>query len=121
MFFSVSYYNYFFISGSYTTHTFVCRINLTAFDQIPEKLPSHCYVEFTMPATNVSHVTLRSLSVTNPDPPEKYVRYLSRHEYAVEMEHTQGQGPNAYVTATQVDKPPELQTSVKEESDSDSD
>ena len=37
-----------------------------------------------MPATQVSHTTCRSVSVQesdSDDPPEKYVRYLARHEY----------------------------------------
>lgn len=108
-------------TGSYTTHTFVCRINLAAHDQVPENLARHCHVEFTMPATNVSHTTLRSLAVTSGDPPEKYVRYLARHEYLVEIEHTSGQGPAAYVAATSVDKPTVQQVMATVDSDSDSD
>lgn len=70
--------------GAYTTHNMVCRLALTSFDQMPEKLAEYCYVEFTMPATQVSHTTVRSVSLQNTDsddPPEKYVRYLARHEY----------------------------------------
>ena len=62
----------------------VVRMALTSYDQIPEQLAPYCYVEFTMPATQVSHVTVRSVSVQDSDsddPPEKYVRYLARHEY----------------------------------------
>lgn len=57
---------------------------LTSFDQIPEQLEKYCYVEFTMPITQVSHTTVRSVSICNSDsdqPPEKYVRQLARHEY----------------------------------------
>lgn len=57
---------------------------LTSFDQIPDQLAPYAYVEFTMPATQVSHTTVRSVSVQeseSDDPPEKYVRYLARHEY----------------------------------------
>lgn len=57
---------------------------LTSYDQIPENLAEYCYVEFTMPATQVSHTTARSVSFQNHDsdnPPEKYVKNLSRHEY----------------------------------------
>jgi len=75
------------ISGAYTTHTFVCRMGLTSYDQIPEKFADYCYVEFTMPATQVSHTTVRSVSLSNgakDEPPEKYVRYLARHEYRYE-------------------------------------
>lgn len=70
--------------GAYTTHQMVCRMALTSFDQIPEQLAPYCFVEFTMPATQVSHMTVRSVSIQesdSDDPPEKYVRYLARHEY----------------------------------------
>jgi hypothetical protein len=63
-------------------------MGLTSYDQIPEKLADYCYVEFTMPATQVSHTTVRSVSLSNgakDDPPEKYVRYLARHEYRYEQ------------------------------------
>lgn len=77
----------FYLAGSYTTHNLVCRMALTSFDQIPDDLHTICqyaYVEFTMPATQVSHTTVRSVSISNSDsdvPPEKYVRHLARHEY----------------------------------------
>ncbi|XP_030763602.1 LOW QUALITY PROTEIN: protein stoned-B-like [Sitophilus oryzae] len=118
--------------GAYTTHNMVCRIALTSFDQMPEKLAEYCYVEFTMPATQVSHTTCRSVSLQNSDsdePPEKYVRYLARHEYRVGIEHTEGEAPNAYSSATYVKTTapaaaapaPEKPAPVAEESSSDSD
>nr|CAI5832814.1 unnamed protein product [Callosobruchus analis] len=117
--------------GAYTTHNMVCRIALTSYDQMPEKLAEYCYVEFTMPATQVSHTTVRSVSLQNSDsdePPEKYVRYLARHEYRVGIEHTEGENPNPYAAATYVSKPaatPEppaaTPATVPEESSSDSD
>lgn len=82
-----------------------------------------------MPATQVSHTTCRSVSVQESDsdePPEKYVRYLARHEYRqvtyklalstsvliyvklyfclnrVGIEHTMGESQNAYLAATTV-------------------
>nr|XP_033334691.1 protein stoned-B-like [Megalopta genalis] len=104
--------------GAYTTHQLVCRMALTSYDQIPENLSEYCYVEFTMPATQVSHTTARSVSFQNSDsdaPPEKYVRNLSRHEYRVEIEHTQGEGPGAYVSATIAKKIPETTPEVPSE------
>ncbi|KOC62498.1 Protein stoned-B [Habropoda laboriosa] len=83
--------------------------------------------EFTMPATQVSHTTARSVSFQNSDsdtPPEKYVRNLSRHEYRVGIEHTQGEGPGAYVSATFTRKIPETTpetTTQVEASDADAD
>ena len=76
--------NIYIFSGAYTTHQLICRMALTSYDQIPENLAEYCYVEFTMPATQVSHTTARSVSFQNHDsdnPPEKYVKNLSRHEY----------------------------------------
>ncbi|CAH1108824.1 unnamed protein product [Psylliodes chrysocephalus] len=119
--------------GAYTTHNMVCRIALTSYDQMPEKLAEYCFVEFTMPATQVSHTTCRSVSLQNSDsddPPEKYVRYLARHEYRVGIEHTEGDNPNPYATATHVTKPApapvpappvNIPPKVVEESSSDSD
>lgn len=89
--------------GAYTTHAFSCRMVLTPYDQMPESLDKYCYVEFTMPATTVSHCVMRSVSITSEEPPEKYVRYLARHEYRVEMEFSSGTGPNEYVAATMKD------------------
>ncbi|XP_045478878.1 LOW QUALITY PROTEIN: protein stoned-B-like [Harmonia axyridis] len=89
--------------GAYTTHNMVCRLALTSYDQMPEKLAEYCYVEFTMPATQVSHCVCRSVSLQNSDsddPPEKYVRNLARHEYRVGIEHVEGENPNAYAIAT---------------------
>lgn len=39
--------------GAYTTHNLVCRMQLSSYDQIPEKLTEFAFVEFTMPATTV--------------------------------------------------------------------
>ncbi|XP_023300816.2 protein stoned-B isoform X1 [Lucilia cuprina] len=89
--------------GAYTTHQLVCRMALTSYDQIPSELAPYAYVEFTMPATQVSHTTIRSVSVQDSDsdePPEKYVRYLARHEYRVGIETTHGESTNAYLAAT---------------------
>ncbi|KAF5294254.1 hypothetical protein FQR65_LT10840 [Abscondita terminalis] len=115
--------------GAYTTHNLVCRLALTSYDQVPDSLAEYCYVEFTMPATQVSHTTVRSVSLQNSDsdePPEKYVRYLARHEYRVGIEHTEGENTAAYSVAT-IAKPvapaPEQQpaTIVENESSEDSD
>lgn len=97
---------------------------------MPDKLAEYCYVEFTMPATQVSHTTCRSVSLQNSDnddPPEKYVRYLARHEYRVGIEHIEGESPNAYAAATFVKTTPVIKEEEKpapvpeEESSSDSD
>lgn len=77
-----------------------------------------------MPATYVSHTTVRSVSVTNPVPPEKYVKYISKHEYKVEIDFKSSDEidgliptPNVPVTTTSA-----VQESTEdEEKDDDSD
>ncbi|EDX15912.1 GD22358 [Drosophila simulans] len=88
---------------------------LTSYDQIPSELAPYAFVEFTMPATQVSHTTVRSVSVQDSDadePPEKYVRYLARHEYKVGIETTHGESTNAYLAATRPirEEPPSTAT-----------
>ncbi|XP_059062853.1 protein stoned-B-like [Achroia grisella] len=94
--------------GAYTTHNLVCRMALTSYDQIPAELARYALVEFTMPATQVSHMTVRSVSLQqhDGDPPEKYVRYLARHEYIVGIERTSGQAAPAYAVAASADSRP---------------
>ena len=113
--------------GAYTQHTFNCRMNLTSYDQMPETFDKYSMIEFTMPATTVSHCVMRSVSVTSDEPPEKYVRYLARHEYKVEMEFCSGSGPTDYIAATmktaeekaREEAAKKQQETLKEESSSD--
>uniref|UniRef100_A0A2R5LJ28 Putative stoned b synaptic vesicle bioproteinsis protein n=1 Tax=Ornithodoros turicata TaxID=34597 RepID=A0A2R5LJ28_9ACAR len=79
--------------GAYTQQLFLLRLDLTSFDQVPETFDTNIDVEFTMPATTVSHTTVRSISVSNENPPEKYVRYISKHEYRVELDLQMGDAP----------------------------
>ncbi|XP_076366111.1 uncharacterized protein LOC143255007 [Tachypleus tridentatus] len=85
--------------GAYTTQLFLLKLNLTSFDQIPDTFSQYVDVEFIMPATTVSHTTVRSVSITNPNPPEKYVRYLSKHEYKVEISFCFSQTESEYISA----------------------
>ncbi|KAF0308191.1 Protein stoned-B [Amphibalanus amphitrite] len=115
--------------GAYTNHTFSCKLNLTSFDQIPETFDRFCFVEYTMPHTTVSHTVCRSASISggSGDPPEKYVRYLARYEYKVEMEFCYSKDePAAYLSATQsnaskpaAEPPPPRPPSSDSDSDSD--
>jgi len=89
--------------GSYTNHEFVCKLALTSFDQMPENFDKHFYVEFTQPATTVSNTVLRSVSVLggSGEPPEKFVKYLARHEYKLEIEFTEKE-MNTYAVAAKL-------------------
>ena len=77
-----------FALGAYTQQFMTVRLPLTTFDQIPESFYEYVHVEFKMPSTTVSHTTLRSISVTNETPPEKFVRYLAKYEYKIDLNIT---------------------------------
>ncbi len=101
-------------TGSYTNHEFVCRLTLTGYDQMPEKFEKNFYVEFTQPATCVSHTVLRSVSIQPPpeEPPEKFVKYLARHEYKLEIDFCDQEESSYKVAAKK--KEPEPEPEVKE-------
>jgi len=40
-----------------------------------------------MPCSTVSQSQIRSIAVTNPNPPEKWVRSTARYDYKIEVEH----------------------------------
>jgi len=73
--------------GSYTTHEFLAKLYLSNYDmeKMPEKFDEHFFVEFNQPATCESYTVLRSVSIQDGsgEPPEKFVKYLARHEYKV--------------------------------------
>lgn len=73
--------------SAYVQNTMKIRLPLSAYDKMPENFYEYVHVEYSMPATTVSHTTLRSISV-NPcddEPPEKYVKYSAKYEYKVKM------------------------------------
>lgn len=99
--------------SAYVQNTMKIRLPLTAYDKMPENFYEYVHVEYTMPATTVSHTTLRSISV-NPcddEPPEKYVKYSAKYEYRVKMRLsvnlTTGAGGTKAALATDGDALPE--------------
>lgn len=70
---------------------------------MPETFEKNFYVEFTQPATTVSNTVLRSVSVLggSGEPPEKFVKYLARHEYKLEIEFTEKE-LNSYAVAAKL-------------------
>ena len=87
------------------------NLPLTSFDQVPETFYEFVHVEFTMPSTTVSHAVVRSVSVTCEEPPEKFVKNTSRHEYKVEMGiHFDYEEENAFMAAAVVSKPNQATT-----------
>jgi hypothetical protein len=89
--------------GSYTNHEFVCKLQLTSYDQMPDTFDKHFYVEFTQPGTTVSNTVLRSVSISggSGEPPEKAVKYIAIHEYKLEIEFTEKQ-INSYAVAVKL-------------------
>ena len=74
-------------SGAYTSHLFKLKLDLGPHDEIPETFETTSHVEFTMPCSTVSQSQIRSIAVTNPNPPEKWVRSIARYNYTIEIEH----------------------------------
>lgn len=90
--------------GSYTTHEFSCKLFLTSYDQVPETFEKHFHLEFTQPATSESYTVLRSVSIADGsgEPPEKFVKYLARHEYKVGIKFINEKEQDSYRAATAV-------------------
>lgn len=72
---------------AYVQNSMKIRLPLTAYDKMPDNFYEFVHVEYTMPATTVSHTTLRSISVSpcDDEPPEKFVKYSAKYEYKVKM------------------------------------
>lgn len=62
-------------------------MDLGAHDEIPETFDNTCHVEFTMPCCSASQTQVRSISVENPNPPEKWVRNIAKYEYIQEIDN----------------------------------
>lgn len=75
------------ITGAYTSHLFRLKLELGPHDEMPTSFETHTHVSFTMPCSTVSQSQIRSIAVTNPNPPEKWVRSSARYEYRIEVEH----------------------------------
>ncbi len=91
-------------------------MTLTSFDQMPESFEKHFYVEFSQPATATSNTVLRSVSIQPPseEPPEKFVKYLARYEYKLEIDFAEKE-QNTYVAVTKkAATPPEEEEGEKE-------
>lgn len=122
--------------SAYVQNTMKIRLPLTAYDKMPDSFHEFVHVEYTMPATTVSHTTLRSISV-NPcddEPPEKYVKYSAKYDYKVKMRLSvnvggsgiKGSGSGALATDSQAEsspivimKQPDLHDDLQREEDSD--
>ena len=68
---------------------------------MPETFDKHFYVEFNQPATAISNTVLRSVSIQDGsgEPPEKFCKYLARHEYKLETDFAEKE-TNSYLVVT---------------------
>lgn len=113
----------------YVQNSMKIELTLTDFDTVPESYDEYVYVEYTMPATTVSHTTCRSIAV-NPvedEPPEKFVKYSAKYEYKVKMlmsinldsKQTEIKSPIAQIIKREQDLPGDLQREEDSEDDED--
>lgn len=114
--------------SAYVQNTMKIRLPLTAYDKMPDSFYEYVHVEYTMPATTVSHTTLRSISV-NPyedEPAEKYVKYSAKYDYKVKMRlsvnvRTNDQQQQVESSPIVIVKQPDLNADLQREEDSDDD
>lgn len=66
---------------------FKLTLEFGAHDEVPESFEQFTTVDFTMPSCTVSKSQVRSISVENPTPPEKWVKYLAKYHYRIEIDH----------------------------------
>ncbi|XP_071160051.1 protein stoned-B-like [Mytilus edulis] len=73
--------------GAYKNHLFKLSLELSPHDVIPETFEQTAEVRFTMPSCTASQTQIRSVSVENPNPPDKWVRYVAKYEYTAAINH----------------------------------
>ncbi|CAJ0957090.1 unnamed protein product, partial [Mesorhabditis belari] len=77
---------------AYKAHLLKCRFELSSFDLMPETFLPNVEVDFTMPLATVSNTVVRSVSVEqheDSDRVEKFVRYVAKCKYRVEIDYVQ--------------------------------
>ncbi|VDN08040.1 unnamed protein product [Thelazia callipaeda] len=78
--------------AAYKDHLLRCCFELSSFDLMPETFTPTCDVEFTMPLAMISNTVVRSVSVEqheDSDRVEKFVRYVAKCTYKVEIDYVQ--------------------------------
>jgi len=79
-------------SGAYKTHLFLLKLDLGAHDTPPTDYAHHVHVEYKMSDCTASRAQVRSVSLSGQyyeEPPDRWVRHLSRYEYTVEIDFTE--------------------------------
>ncbi|CAH8484449.1 unnamed protein product [Heterobilharzia americana] len=78
--------------ASFRPHLLTCNLILAQHDTVPEweSLVPYCQVEYTMPSSSVSGATVRSISVEHTGNVEKFVKYLTKYKYTVDIDYQLG-------------------------------
>ncbi|GMT09935.1 hypothetical protein PFISCL1PPCAC_1232, partial [Pristionchus fissidentatus] len=77
---------------AYKSYMLKCRFELSSFDLMPDEFLPNAEVDFTMPLATISNTVVRSISVEaheDPDRVEKFVRYVARSHYRLEIDYVQ--------------------------------
>lgn len=82
-------------TGAYTSHLFKLTLEFGAHDELPDSFEQFTTVDFTMPSCTVSKSQVRSISVENPTPPEKWVKYIAKYHYKIEIDHRDERTPSS--------------------------
>lgn len=86
--------------GAYTSHLFKLTLEFGAHDETPESFEQFTTVDFTMPSCTVSKSQVRSISVENPTPPEKWVKYIAKYHYRIEIDHRDERAQSSKMAVT---------------------
>ncbi|CAH8456774.1 unnamed protein product [Schistosoma turkestanicum] len=78
--------------ASFRPHLLTCNLVLAAHDTVPEweTLVPHCQIEYSMPSSTVSGATVRSISVEHTGNAEKFVKYLTKYKYTMDIDYQLG-------------------------------
>ncbi|GMR57498.1 hypothetical protein PMAYCL1PPCAC_27693, partial [Pristionchus mayeri] len=77
---------------AYKSYMLKCRFELSSFDLMPDEFLPNAEVDFTMPLATISNTVVRSISVEqheDPDRVEKFVRYVAKSHYKLEIDYVQ--------------------------------
>ncbi|CAH8463780.1 unnamed protein product [Schistosoma curassoni] len=78
--------------ASFRPHLLTCNLVLAPHDTVPEweTLIPYCQIEYNMPSSTVSGATVRSISVEHTGNVEKFVKYLTKYKYTMDIDYQLG-------------------------------
>ncbi|CAH8459272.1 unnamed protein product [Schistosoma bovis] len=79
-------------NASFRPHLLTCNLVLAPHDTVPEweTLIPYCQIEYSMPSSTVSGATVRSISVEHTGNVEKFVKYLTKYKYTMDIDYQLG-------------------------------